>query len=370
MSTLPPETRLQIYKLLLPPGPWSEGMEDSFDDFFKVYHINEGIRSEAQQLFHKEMQKICFEVQIDCDEAVVVPKFPKQPFDISHIKVLSIEISSSALGKWEDRTRRCEDDREPIQSPQYYYREENLFGTAMAVLKLVKLLQSAICLTQLSVTFMVEELEDSYGQGDTEERSITTLSMMKTLADPFKALHGINRPRLVGICSLQEPWPNKVKVSLLDESDEGFRQYKTGWEETLARLEHSSGLRDVERMYYQLLQNRYDISNATSQLGSVKTEWDWRYGRGRGELIYDDYLEDALSVHLDTVIDLLLDAREARDDGNAPELRRIDEEIAQSFQILVKKGDDLIQEWIGERKQAVEDQCCKRRKLGADSFTV
>jgi hypothetical protein len=346
-------------------------MEDSFDDFFKVYHIDEEIRSEAQQLFDREMQKICFEVRIDCDEAVVAPNFPKQPFDISHIKVLSIEIFSSALGKWKDRTRGCEDDREPIQCPQYYYREENLFGTTMAVLKLVKILQSAISLTQLSVTFMVEELEDSYGQDDTEERSITTLSMMKTLADPFKALRGINRPRLVGICSLQETWPNKVKVSLLDESDEGFRQYKTGWEETLARLEHLSGLRDVERMYYQLLQNRYDISNATSQLGSVKTAWDWRYARGGGgELIYDDYLADALGVHLNTVNDLLLDAREARDDGNAPELRQIDEKIAQSFQIVVRMGDDLIQGWIEERKQAVEDQCCKRRKLGADSFTV
>jgi len=372
MSTLSPEIRLHIYELLLPPGPWSEEMKFSFHDFFKIYHIDEEIRMEAQQLFDRELQKICFEVRINNDSRPM--HFPTRPFDVSLIRILSIEIFSAALGKWGNRTSVCDDDREPLQSPQYFYREENLVGETMVVLELVKLLHSAMSLTQLSVTFLVKELEESYGQDDTEDEnswSITTLSIMKTLADPFKVLRGINRPRLAGICSLQKTWNSEVKISLLNESDECFRQYKTGWEETLARLEHSSGLSDVEIMYYQLLRNRDDILDATSQLGSVRTAWDWTDRRGyEGSFIYNDILVDTLAVHLYTVSDLLLDARWARDNGNARELRRIDEEIVQSFQVLVKKGDDLIEGWIEERKQAVEYQCSKRRKFGAGSFTV
>lgn len=347
-------------------------MKFSFHDFFKIYHIDEEIRMEAQQLFDRELQKICFEVRINNDSRPM--HFPTRPFDVSLIRILSIEIFSAALGKWGNRTSVCDDDREPLQSPQYFYREENLVGETMVVLELVKLLHSAMSLTQLSVTFLVKELEESYGQDDTEDEnswSITTLSIMKTLADPFKVLRGINRPRLAGICSLQKTWNSEVKISLLNESDECFRQYKTGWEETLARLEHSSGLSDVEIMYYQLLRNRDDILDATSQLGSVRTAWDWTDRRGyEGSFIYNDILVDTLAVHLYTVSDLLLDARWARDNGNARELRRIDEEIVQSFQVLVKKGDDLIEGWIEERKQAVEYQCSKRRKFGAGSFTV
>ena len=108
MSMLPPEIRLQIYELLLPPGPWSADMRSSFDDFFKIYHIDE-IRTEAQQLFHRELGKICFKVRIDC-RSLRLTNFSK-PFDISLIKVLSVEIFSEALGKWGNRMRSCEDDR-------------------------------------------------------------------------------------------------------------------------------------------------------------------------------------------------------------------------------------------------------------------
>lgn len=371
-STLPREIRLKIYELLLPSGPWSGSkyVVKSFDAFFNLYHIDKEIRSEAQELFKRELQNICFEVKIDRWGET---DFPKRPFDIGLIKVLSIEIYSRALGKSMDVLNDYEEYRELLQIPGYYYPEQNIVGTAMIVLELVKHLQSAVSLTQLSVIFLVEGVEKFNQQdsiGGKYSRLTTTLSMMKTLADPFKILHGINQPRLVGIRLLTDPWKSRVKVPLLDESNGAFCHYKTSWEKTLARPKHSPGLSDAEKTYYQLLQNHENTSKATSRLGSVSTSWEWSYRHNYGKLIYDDYLEDVLRRHIDTVSHLLGNARWARDVGNTNYLQKIDKKIVASFRNLVSQGDDLIQKWIMKRKEAVEYQCSKRQKLGADSFTI
>ena len=333
--------------------------ENPFSNFFNLLYINEEIGSEAQQFFDNELQKICLEVEIDrfFESSMNIPM---QAFNISLIKVLSIEIFSEVLGKFKGRC--WDDDRELLQSPEDFNPEENLVTTTRAVLELVKLLYPAKSLMQLSVTFVVDELED--------EENECNISMIKTLADPFKVLRGINRPRLIGICSLQGPRDKRVKVSVLDESNESFRQYKICWEETLARVDNSSGLSDVEGMYYQLLNNRYDILNATSQLGTVMTTWEWKYCRSYGNLIYDDYLEAALEGHLNTISGLLSDARLARDCEDDQELRGIDEEMVLSFQEFVAKRDDFLQERIEKREQVEENLCRKRRKLRAESFTV
>jgi len=319
----------------------------SFSDFFKLLCINEEIGSEAQQFFGNELQNIGLEVQIDTYFRSTMNML-KRRFNISLIKVLSIEIFSNTLGKWENRD--WEDDRELLHAPEYLDREENLVRTTREVLALVEVLDSAKSLMQLSVTFGVVELEDR------DEKNDCSISRIKTLADPFKVLSGINRPRLVGICSLRVPW-GKPNVYLLDESNKCFRQYKNCWEETLARVDKSSGLSDVEGMYYQLLDNRCDILNAIRQLGI-------------NHLIYDDHLGEVLEGYLNTISGILLDARLARDCEDDQELRGIDEKMVLSFREFVAKTDDLIQEWRRKRKQVVENVCRKRRKLGAESFTV
>ena len=216
MQGLPAEIRLQIYELLLPPGPLDLIQYDrmhTFDDFFKLYHINKEIRSEAQQITNKIMQKIVFDVRLDgFDEPLPCPW---RPFDISVIKILRIEIPSMALRK-----------ARPIDSEPMKFRwEQDLVADTKTVMTVVNDLHSATSLTQLSVTFVVDRFKNGY-------HKVNTLSILKTLADPFKALRGINQPKLVGIgsvgksCSVENIFP-------LD--NEEFCQYKTGWENALAR---------------------------------------------------------------------------------------------------------------------------------------
>lgn len=349
MQGLPPEIRLQIYELLLPPGPWNlvQYRMHTFHDFFKLYHINKEIRSEAQQLTNKIMQKIVFDVRLDgFDQPQPLP-CPWRPFDISVIKVLRIEIPSGALGKLlEDR---------PIESehgdPEKFYWEQDLVADAKQVMTVVNDLHSATSLTQLSVTFVVNRLENDY-------HKVNTLSILKTLADPFKALRGINQPKLVGIGSFGNFWTVENAFPL---DTEEFYQYKTGWEKALGRVEDSPGLSNVESMYYRLLLSFDDISMEMERLELDEPGC----GCGWCTMVFDS---DDFGDYQKTVSYVLGQARLARDGKYA--LQRLEELRVEFLQPLLKKINDRTQEWIREQNEEIENKDCERQKHGPDFFIV
>lgn len=67
---------------------------------------------------------------------------------------------------------------------------------------------------------------------------------------------------------------------------------------------------------------------------------------------------------------LLRDARRARDKEDYSNLQDLDEEPAASFGMLIERGEEYLQLWIGGRKRMAESFRLERRKLGVYSFEI